>query len=162
MTSSSTFVNQIKTSLLDNSPAHFTITLELYDIQSNFSFQLFKSEALLGYFILWNSFKHLSFSLLNSWNHSIKIDRSIKWLFSFLVVCLSVKLKDFDDELRDVLDAYLNLDVFVFAKKLFVAASELDLIFILYLFELISFDVQLIVDNSFLGILNSNFLFDGL
>ena len=116
MTSNSGFVNQTKTSLFDDSSADFTVTLEFYDIQSNFSFKLFKSETLFGNFILGNTFKHLNLSLLNSWNHPMKVDRSIKWLFSLLVVRLGVKLKDFDDKLRDVLDVHIYLDIFIYAK----------------------------------------------
>ena len=162
MTSRSRLVNQVKTSFLYDSSTNFTVTLKLNDKQANFAFKLFESETLLYDFILWNSFKHLCFRFLNSWNHSMKIDWSIKWLHSFLVICLSVKFKNLENKLRDILDAYVDLDIIIFAKLFFVAASKLHKNFILDLFKLFCTDFKFIVYDSFFGILDCHFLFDFL
>ena len=92
----------------------------------------------------------------------MKIYGSVEWLFCFLVVSLGVEFEDLDDELGNVLDADVDLDVFIFAEQFLVTASEIDLNFILDLLKFTGCYIQIIVDDPFLGVLNSYLLLNGL
>jgi hypothetical protein len=121
MASSSRLVNQSKVTFLDDSSALLSIAFEHDDEETDTLSKVGECENFIMDLVLGVS---ILFGILVAGNHTVKIDRGIKWLQVLLVVGLGVELENFDGERWDVLDLELENYFFLNFERVLVGFFE--------------------------------------
>jgi hypothetical protein len=121
MASSSRLVNQSKVTFLDDSSALLSIAFEHDDEETDTLSKVGECENFIMDLVLGVS---ILFGILVAGNHTVKIDRGIKWLQVLLVVGLGVELENFDGERWDVLDLELENYFFLNFERVLIGFFE--------------------------------------
>jgi hypothetical protein len=116
-------VNQSKVTFLDDSSALLSIAFEHDDEETDTLSKVGECENFIMDLVLGVS---ILFGILVAGNHTVKIDRGIKWLQVLLVVGLGVELENFDGERWDVLDLELENYFFLNFERVLVGFFELQ------------------------------------